>query len=471
MLDAKTIVSESHYIDRHYVDEFASYYSRMLSPPPNIAKRVHLFSHSFTDAELQDWFQRGFTSCKDREEVEKHIASAPEGSSAGNGYLGYIVVRPIPTVPVGRTVLVRLPNGETLRQIWATNRHTVHFGNLTLKVDGLAFQQQDAAVGLCATAALWGALTCVARHDGMRAPTPAEITDAAVRNPRASNRTILSANHGLTIQELCEATRAFNFSPEMFWPTPPEHFASALHTYLLSGIPVVLALERNQIGHAVTAVGFQLSTTSNPVLEGEVALRSSKMNKIYIHDDRLGPYARALLKTRSAVLSPAAVDAPSDELENNTWLELEIENEVWRIGAAFAPVYPKLRLSHSSLLMLALYMNGVIEKMVGEAAATTLQLDFRYERSGDYLGRLSGKINDPKQASSFVQRVSLSRWCGIIRWYQLDSEFIELVYDTTDVVREAPVEGLGLLKAAVSLNPDSRGIVQDIGEGLQIPWV
>lgn len=469
MLGAKTIVTESHYIDRHYVDEFASYYSRKVSSPSNITRRVHIFSHEFDEERLTECFLKGVESCQAREEAERFLTSKPQGSSAPSGYLGYIVIRPIQTVPVGRTILARLPNGEMPRDIWATNRHTVHLGNLTLKIEGLAFQQQDVAVGACATAALWSALTCVARHDGMRAPTPAEISDAAVRNPRASNRTILVANHGLTLDELCEATRAFNFSPEVLGPAHPEDFVSYLHTYLLSGIPVVLALRKGSMGHAVTAAGFQLSSSSNPILEGDTPLRSSRLNKIYIHDDRIGPYAKALLKTNSAAGLVDLFD-PSKGTTTHQWLELEIENETWEIANAFAPVYPKLRLSPSSLLLLALYMNGLVEKEVGESAAQKLSIDFRYERSGDYLARLSGKLHDTAQGAQFVQRVSLSRWCAIIRWYLDDSEFMELVFDTTDVVREGFFDGVELLKAVVALHPRSQPFVSEMGEGLNRPW-
>lgn len=471
MLHAQTIVCESQYVDRHYIDEFASYYSRKLSSPSNLTKRVHLFTHRFKKRQLQRWFEQGFKSCEDRIGIERKLCEPPKGTSLEAGYLGYIVVRPIPSVPIGRTILARLPDGPLRRNIWATNSHTVHLGNLTLKVDGLAFQQQDAAVGACATAALWSALTCVARYDGMRAPTPAEITDVAVSNSRGSNRSILPANHGLTITQLQEATRAFGFSPEPFRPDLMEHFVSSLQMYLLSGIPVVLSLADGRVGHAVTAVGFQLAPEANPILQAEVPLQSARFHKIYLHDDRLGPYARATLKPKSKPINPALKVLAGIDFDEESWLELEIEDERWRVTGAFAPVYPKIRLSHGSFLMLALYMNSAIEKMVGEEAAPKLQIAFRYERSGSYLGRLSGRIKDLKQGAKFAQRVSLSRWCGIIRWYQGEERFLELIYDATDLVREIPFEGKELLKAIVSLHPDSQEIARALGEGLNVPWV
>lgn len=464
-LEAKTIIEESHYMDRHFVDEFASYYSRKLSPPTNSVRRLHFFTHVLTDSELKNWLTRGFQSPDEKIKVQREILAAPEGSNADTGYLGYSAIRPVPSVPVGRTVMCRLPANQTpYRQIWATNRHTVHLGNLELCVDGLAFQQQDAAVGACATVALWSALVRVARLDGMRAPTPAEISDAAVRNSRMGNHIIMAANNGLTVPQLCDATRAFGFSPEVIQTNGrPEALVAALHTYLLSGIPVILALRGSGSGHAVTAVGFQLSPSEHPSLKPSVPLRSARMQKIYIHDDRLGPYARAHLKP---------IKGPEDA---GDFLVLEIEwdgqqTERWLVDCAIAPVYPKIRLSVGALMVLAEHAGAAVEHVVGPTRARDLRANFRYERAGDYLGKLSGRVGDPVRAAELASRVSLSRWCAVVCWYLGEEKTMEFVYDTTDVVRNPEVEHRELLRAIVSLSPDGREGAETIARALHVPW-
>ena len=463
-LSARTIIEEKHYMDRHYVDEFASYYSRKLSPPPNSVRRLHFFTHAFSDSDLKKWLTRGFVSLEEKSLVQREILGPPAGSNSETGYLGYAAIRPIASVPIGRTVMCRLPGNQTPhREIWATSRHTVHLGNLELSVDGLAFQQQDAAVGACATAALWSALVRVARLDGMRAPTPAEISDAAVRISLPGNRAMLPANKGLTVQQLCDATRAFGFSPEVVTTSGrPEILVATLHTYLLSGIPVVLALRGSGVGHAVTAVGFQLSPSENPSLKTSVPLRSSRMQKIYIHDDRLGPYARAHL-------IPYSVPQVGDVLV----LEIEWDGkhtERWVVDCGIAPVYPKLRLSVGSLMVLAEHMADAMEAFVGPTKAKDLRANFRYERAGDYLGKLSGRVGDPGIAAEFVSQVSLSRWCGIIRWYLGEEKLLEFVYDTTDVVRHQAIEHRELLRAIVSLSPEGRPGAETLAEALEVPW-
>ncbi|HEX2659631.1 MAG TPA: hypothetical protein VHU40_15210, partial [Polyangia bacterium] len=258
-LGAKTVVIEDHYIDRHYLDEFAFYYCRGLSPPPNHVQRFHLFAVDFDEAALHRRLR----------DVAKDSSPA---SAIEVGYRGFVCVRPIPAVPIGRTVLSRLDDGEP-RDIWATGQHQVHLANLVLEVDGLAFQQQDLAVGACATASLWSALSRVARLEQMRAPTPAEVSEAAGRHLLAGGR-VVPAAAGLTIQQIGEAVRACGFAPEYVRAERNEIFVATLHAYLLSGIPPVLVLRGPEEGHAVTAVGFRADRLANPLLQHTVQLRS-----------------------------------------------------------------------------------------------------------------------------------------------------------------------------------------------------
>jgi hypothetical protein len=444
-LGVQTLVREKRYMDRHYVDEYAFYYSRMLTPPPSAVERIHLFAKSFSEQAFAELLERSLRSAEERRRVEEELMASPGTVGERRGYLGYLSVRPIPSVPIGRTIVARLKDEQQPRNIWALNSHAVHLGSLHLHVEGLAFQQQDAAVGACATAALWSALVRIARQDGMRAPTPAEISEAATRAARSPVRPMLSASTGLTVQQLCEATRAFGFAPEVFSPrTRPEAFVAALHTYLLSGMPVVLALRGGGVGHAVTAVGFQMTGSEHPRLQGSVPVRSAEMTKLYVHDDRLGPYARANIE-------PFA----HPELGEGLVFEIEWEGRTqrWVLDTAIAAVYPKLRLTVRSLVTLAELVGAAVEDVVGADSALRLRVDFRYERAGDYLARLSGRVRDPRTGADFVRRVALSRWCAIMRWWLGPSELVEFVYDTTDVVRRAAIQNRELLRAVVCLSP------------------
>ena len=467
-LGVRTLVHESHYMDRHYIDEYAFYYSRMLSPPPNSVRRLHFFAREFDDSQFNAWLERSLRSPSEREAVEAELMSMPDGSIPNaRGYLGHCAIRPIASVPIGRTVIARLHDNEgQAREIFATSPHPVHLANLKLRVDGLAFQQQDAAVGACATAALWTALVRVARLDGIRAPTPAEISDVATQSLRVGARPLLTASTGLTINQLCQATRALGFTPEVISARGrPEAFMLALHTYLMSGIPLVLALRGSGVGHAVTAVGLQTTPSEHPLLQGTFRTRSSRVKKVYVHDDRMGPYARAYIEP-----FPHNEDVGDGLLFEIEW-EGSAETEKWIIDCAIAPVYPKLRLPVRSLVTLAELNGAIVEALLPAEQATKLCADFRYQRSGEYLTKLPGRIHDPVRGASFVRRVVFPRWCAVIRWSLDEKELVEFVYDTTDVVRDALSQNRELLRAIVCLSPEFFEKTEKIGEALRVPVV
>ncbi len=452
-LGARTVAREERYIDRHYIDEFAAYYSRSLVAPANYVKRFHLFSWDFDDDEFNRMLNTSMRSRDDATAVEGQLAAA---------YLGFISIRPIPSVPVGRTVLRRMADsGDVRRHIWATTRYDVHLANVRLTVDGLAFQQQDIAVGACATASLWSALSRVARMEGMRAPTPAEISEAASTYILAGGRSV-PATGGLNVLQLSEAVRKWDFAPEMVRAdSRPEVFVAALHAYLLSGIPVVLGLQSQGRGHAVTAIGFQIDTTPHPKLQTIVPARSSRLKKLYVHDDRLGPYARAFIE-------------PFAHRQLGEGLLFKIESETWLIQSALAPVYPKLRLSVANLIALAdrtgSVVEQVIEKAVGTGAGVDLTVEFFYERSGEFLGRLPGAIPTASSAA-FLRSVALSRWCGVVRWHLAERPIVEFIYDTTDIVRSQERSGAELLRAVVCYAGDLRPEFQLVAQVYGVPFL
>lgn len=465
-LGAKTVVREEHYIDRHFLDEHALYYSRNLRPPANHVRRFHVFSRVFSDADLSMLLEKTAQSPKDAQTIAADLSS---------DYLGFVSIRPLPSVPLGRTVLRRLEDGEP-RDIWATGTHEVHLANLRLIVNGLAFQQQDVAVGACATAAVWSALSRVTRHEGMRAPTPAEVSQAAARHVLPNGRTVPAVS-GLNVQQLCEAIRSSGFAPEVVRADErPEFFVVALHTYLLSGIPVVLVLTRNDGQHAVTAVGFQSGPTPQPLLQTSVPVRSARINKIYVHDDRLGPYARSFLlplpKTeefRECLLLGIEKEREDDADDTAPRPPEPDDLEEWLLDSAIAPVYPKLRLPARSLITLAELLGDLIEHMVGPDNALKLGVEFYYERSGTCLSKLSGRIG--AGAAGFLRKVALSRWCGIVKWFLDERPLVEFIYDTTDILRDEHQLGGELLRAVVCLDPRYRADVARIASIFPVPAV
>jgi hypothetical protein len=126
-LGAKTIVVEDHYIDRHFMEEVSLYYSKSLLPRPNWTTRVHLFRRELDDDEL---------AARLRAAAEGEVTQTTQYFQ--DSYCGYVVVRPLPSVPIGRTVLQHLRDKPD-RSFPTCQAYAVHFLGVELRVHGLAF--------------------------------------------------------------------------------------------------------------------------------------------------------------------------------------------------------------------------------------------------------------------------------------------------------------------------------------------
>ena len=263
--------------------------------------------------------------------------------------------------------------------------------------------------------------------------------------------------------QLGDAVRACGFAPKLIQVgSRPEIFVAVLHAYLLSGIPVVLSLADADGGHAVTAVGFLAGSESLPALESAVPTRSSYLCKLYVHDDRLGPYARARV-----------VVAPETEANLATLLLVvdwpNTDNpEVWLVTHALAPLYPKIQLPVRDLIGIAYELGWVLEAIVAEDAPS-LQVDLKYERSGEYLGHLSGTLGTP--GAEFLRQVLLPRWCAVVRWYVGNTRFADFVFDTTEVRGQFGTGARDLLRGIVCYSQQYRAGLRVVADWFNAPFL
>lgn len=297
---------EPNYFDRDYLSEFEAFYATSSAGYSNICSRVHYFGAHVTRAvfaaavgETGPAEQRG----KSRALVE-------------DSYLGHVILRPIPGAPIGRTVLKVYPDAAgraagTPRVMEPAREYEAHVAGLTLRVSGLAWQQQDAAVGSCATVALWSMLHSSAFDDHHAIPTTAAITSMAHRAAPTGRR--IFPDSGLQLAQILEVLKGHGLAPVVISGDEDQgefsrqRFCTAVASFLRSGYPVLVSgwLEEDQAersAHTVCVVGFR-SSEAPPVQAGEYALADENIEYVYIHDDNLGPNARFRIKTSGPSIS------------------------------------------------------------------------------------------------------------------------------------------------------------------------
>lgn len=476
-LGAMSLLVESHYIDRHFVEEFSSYYSRSLLSTGNSCARIHVFRGLEGGARLDE---PGVL------DGMLHRAASGEwevvNESMRAAYLGFIVVRPLPSVPIGRTVLVP-PTDTKGSSHWFGVRYTIHTLGFELPLEGVAFQQQDRAVGACATAAIWMALQRTCKNEGDRPPTPSAVSEAAVRYFLPSGRSLPSS--GLTVEQICEALRYFEFPPEVLtarglaeWEL--EYFRMRLHVYLRSGMPVILAVNTAGGGHAVTIVGYKSETPrricldqvsaqlrrcgslademEEPGNEEVLRLMNLDYDHVYIHDDRLGPYILARLDTE---LSPEGKNTLKLRLMQPGGEEIEAVEVLW----AAVPLYPKLRSAAHELFESSVGLLPLIRELSVQQPEDDLAVEFFFARSGHYLTDLYRQNLDPDRLGGFLKEAALSRYVGVVRWFLNGKPLLDTIWDTTDRMRETRYEEH--LLGMISFRQEDW--VDQVGESLDAP--
>jgi len=278
-LRAKWVLEELRYFDRDYLDEHSAYYASVAAQYPNVCSRLHFFDGGFSEKLLNEALAGDRTA----------------SSTVERAYLGFSVVRPLPHAPCGRTVVKWYPDekeryGGNPRITTPSRDYFSHVAGLTLGVRGLAWQQQDGAVALCATTALWSMLHSSAFDDHHAIPTTSTVTRFAYGSLRDGVH-VFPAVDGLENPQIVEAIARARLTPLLLEGDAQDGFSKELFsatvaTLIRSGYPVLLSgVLDDRGGHLVCVTGFRETGASPPHQDAGVDV-------FYVHDDNLGPNVR-----------------------------------------------------------------------------------------------------------------------------------------------------------------------------------
>ena len=264
----------------------------------------------------------------------------------------------------------------------------------------------------------------------MTISSPASITESATRYPLQEGRPF--PNEGLTVRQICEATLSAGFSPIVIHGKSPDHDRPQIYGYAKSGFAPVLALfpiNGERSGHAVCCAGIK-SGKAKPQHNPEHKFRElpSGLEALYIHDDRLGPYAYARLS--SLTVSGEVRTCVSIEWPDET------PSESWLLHAIIVPVPKKLRLTVSRLRRVGL----VVAQAIGEGLSDSYTtLDCTFVRSQKYLERIYKFGLSSEGLYRAVCGTALSRYIGLIEIAGRDGPVLDIAVDSTEQNPEAAV--------------------------------
>ncbi len=334
-LAAETIVIEYPYVSKSYLNDYASYYSLCFEPYKKHTKRIHFFQTEFS--------KRTFSSA-----ILNLDGSASKKVFGGLNYLGNVVAKPLPDAIIGPTLL-RIFQNVHGRQ-YTTKPYKINLFGKKVKFDSLVFQEQDTVVSACATMATWVALHKASRLFETISPTPNQITASAGNLFFTSGRSF--PNHGLDYHQIGNVLKSVGLVAELRNKSPQPFdsmftFRAFLYAYNKIGIPILLGIRQPHGLHLIAATGFHVEENATFLPTSGASLRAHRIEKIYVHDDQIGPFARTKIKATNSdgTEYELETDLPPDSSSGSTQI---IKSNVI---SAHAVLHPKIRIQFEEVLV------------------------------------------------------------------------------------------------------------------------
>lgn len=387
--DTATLVCESNYTEKNYLEEYAYNFSRSFKDYDRKCFRVHIFSCSITEIEFQD------------------IIVARDTNRLDEIYQGYIVLKPIPGPVIGITCIKNEMFKSSIQDHFCNGlKRTVNlFGN-KLEIATTPFQEQDRVTSACATSALWVSLNSTGKIFHHKIPSTVEITKFATDTYPHTERTF--PNRGLSvIQSIMAINKAGigHICNRITVNKPKDLVLGKIASYIEYGIPCAMfgmIISKEQISnkianedksisyndllqsedklelvcreiaeqnsgqnlHAITAVGVRygnehknvnvkpyeninVSTSEQPKLEtlrtANVSFKSHKIESLWVHDDQIGPFCNLKLLTQNDLI---LFEMP--------------KNKIFVLQHFIIPCYHKIRVPFAEAYGIAISLNKLI---------------------------------------------------------------------------------------------------------------
>lgn len=418
-LDAKTILIEENYISRDYLHDYASYYALCFEKYEKVCRRVHFFDIAVTEEEFAQILLK-----PNEETVDfwKH-------------YIGFIVIKPIPLKMIGYTVLKTYSNSQELndRNFWGLRNYTIHLYGNKIKLKSLAFQEQDSVLAACATTAIWSMLNKAAVDFHTILKSPSQITNDADKVSPDGSR--LFPNKGLSILQISQAIlnsglvseiKEGDLRPHIYpYKVASIHYLKKiLNAYSSIGIPIILVVRVPSGGdhglHAITVSGFKTNTPQPIPPQKTISYMSDNIDRIYVHDDQWGPFARVNLYNDSGLETP--------------WTENDSANpkRPTVVTNIVVPVYPKIRISYQDLEVIVVGLDRILTFFFDTQIVADLVWDIKIDYSENYKHAIKNSALDDNDKVEILTE-SLPKYIWIASCYVGVHKLFCFTFDATNI--------------------------------------
>lgn len=429
-LEAKSVLLEADYVDKDYLEDYSRYYVKCFNRYGERCARLHFFSAEIDHSKFDEVFEGNSKAIK---------------NEISESYLGFIVVKPIPKTFIGKTCLKVYDgiNRENTKNL-ITKNYKVNLFGIELSVESIAFQEQDKVLSACATTAIWCVLNAVKGRSVRDIPSSSEITLAAINHINNSANTF--PNNGLTNKQILRALDTENLRHNLvnvrrFYSDEGAEgrLFGIIKTHIDSGVPMILGVdvyekEKGKLnrldGHAVSVLGYKSDVNDRA---------------LYLHDDRLGPFARARLGKVKEFFpavecdedSPTWCIALQEKDDQGNWLPV---TQILKPVSLIIPTEKKVRIPaeyiEKTCRAIVEEYDGYIQELKGEGKDVSefencLSYEVKLEELSEIRQRVMASPDVKNKRSILTKSSARNSWCAKFT-YKSECAF-EILFDATDI--------------------------------------
>lgn len=450
-----TVIVETSYTDRHYLEDYSKYFSRCHQEYPKKCARVHFFDHpKLTTQYFKSLISRSLFDFDQ------------ELNRFKNSYLGNMIIRPIPDTFLGKICLQPVGSIESdPRKFLITQKSDVSLFGIKLEVESSPYQEQDRELSACATSALWALYQSHPHYLNQRPPSNSQISSelSFQISPQSSS----FPNQGLKMEAMAESLnlhrlepkilkvvsheRKKNEQPPLYSLSQTQSFYENIHNYLTSGIPVILGVEVWKKGennskslgyHAITLLGMEV--IDSKLNADGFTQKSHSINSLYAHDDRNGPFAK---------LVPIIGEDPNNHFQGfqirvdkhlDYTLHSDPNLETYYPNAILIGSYHKVRINYTSVLetckTLNLQMKNSIsvseiedtDKQFYTSVLSQFVWDFKISKGSDFKESLF-KSTYRNISINKILTASLPKFIWVAKVTFKGYDLFSILFDATDI--------------------------------------
>ena len=416
-MKAKTIIVEGNCIDKSYLEDYSAYYVKCFKKYQREVNKIHFFKNEFTKDDFENILNN-----KD----EKGIKELKDN------YIGYTTIKKLPDTFIGTTCLRSL-DAEGHRHFATLRKYKVNLFGIDLEIEALAYQEQDSTVCACATSSLWSIFHSTGKLFQHPIPSPVEITKMAT--DQASSDTRIFPNKSLNLKMIAQGIKNIGLEPYKIQIEDLNTLKASIYAYLRANIPMLMGFsllnintnELMQVGHAVAVIGYNMPNDETDS-ENLFKLKAYNINKIYVHDDQVGPYAKMVMLNGADNLNPILSTSFGKNVQTGQESYISIP------FALSIPLYKNIRIPFNNILRHTHTFNKIINYC---AETCKLNWDFewdiflqsREQLKSNILKNEHNMINNPsniltKSLPSYV-------WCCDIILNK--NIVLKVLFDATDI--------------------------------------